>query len=517
MSNSSSDIPVASPNQSANSAKDSTMLSRIRDSISSISSPERNVTTDNQGAARTAGNTEKETKPTMFERFMNTVSLRPKDSGAEFPPPHWKDVPQSTEEAERVNEDPSSLAEASQSQPGSDKLDTIAEVPEFEDNVPPAQAPEPESFAHRIHAMLLTIPPVFSSTPTTSSAAASATSDSSGTSESPNMINDPKMISFLSSPSVMNGSSVKGRQSVWSVLDRLKGKLPASVDRAPREDDGMPMGDVAKATAGENVAGSKAREEEPEEDDDSSIMLYGPLFPNADSKVELAESEVVHDGEAEGTDNQDEAERKKGKSTGTWPFSGRKDKPAVEGEDGRVHLRKSKDKRVWLPSDSKISLEIMWWGYRLYLPPPVLNMLDNKQLEGAKRAAMVTTALKWLLDHVPKLMIPPNMRPATMLLKALIPYLGYVGGFVAWSWVYIKKFDKGNGVTLTATWLATVALVPGTWEDSDFPKRRHTDTNSVPQQAGVNEEGAKSQDGENKRGEKSTPVATLSASSTPVR
>lgn len=70
-------------------------------------------------------------------------------------------------------------------------------------------------------------------------------------------------------------------------------------------------------------------------------------------------------------------------------------------------------------------------------------MLDNKQLEGAKRAAMVTTALKWMLDHVPALMVPPNMRPALILLKGLVPYLGYIGGFVAWSWGYIKKFDKG--------------------------------------------------------------------------
>ena len=78
-----------------------------------------------------------------------------------------------------------------------------------------------------------------------------------------------------------------------------------------------------------------------------------------------------------------------------------------------------------------------------YFPPPVLDMLDSKQLEGTKRAALVTTALKWLLDHVPILLIPPNMRPALKILKGLVPYLGYVGGFVAWSWSYIKKFDKG--------------------------------------------------------------------------
>lgn len=54
------------------------------------------------------------------------------------------------------------------------------------------------------------------------------------------------------------------------------------------------------------------------------------------------------------------------------------------------------------------------------------------------------------------------------LLKAFTPYLGYVGSFVAWSWAAVKGFDKGHGVTLSATWLLSVAVVPGTWEQDDF-------------------------------------------------
>lgn len=73
----------------------------------------------------------------------------------------------------------------------------------------------------------------------------------------------------------------------------------------------------------------------------------------------------------------------------------------------------------------------------------MLDVLDNKQLEGAKRAAMLTAALKWALDRVPLAMIPLQARPAMMLLKAFTPYLGYVGGFVAWSWGAVKSFDKG--------------------------------------------------------------------------
>lgn len=41
-------------------------------------------------------------------------------------------------------------------------------------------------------------------------------------------------------------------------------------------------------------------------------------------------------------------------------------------------------------------------------------------------------------------MIPPQMHPVLTVLKSLVPYLGYVGGFIAWSWGAIKTFDKGK-------------------------------------------------------------------------
>jgi hypothetical protein len=73
----------------------------------------------------------------------------------------------------------------------------------------------------------------------------------------------------------------------------------------------------------------------------------------------------------------------------------------------------------------------------------VLDILNNKQLEAAKRAAMITTALKWLLDRIPVKLFPPQFRPILMMLKRLAPYLGYIGVFIAWSWSAIKAFDKG--------------------------------------------------------------------------
>jgi hypothetical protein len=87
-------------------------------------------------------------------------------------------------------------------------------------------------------------------------------------------------------------------------------------------------------------------------------------------------------------------------------------------------------------------LIIDYWSS--YLPPPVLDILNNKQLEAAKRAAMITTALKWLLDRIPIKLFPPQFQPIIMMLKRLAPYLGYIGVFIAWSWGAIKAFDKGT-------------------------------------------------------------------------
>ena len=109
---------------------------------------------------------------------------------------------------------------------------------------------------------------------------------------------------------------------------------------------------------------------------------------------------------------------------------------------------------------------------RSYLPPPILATLDTQTLTAAKRAALLTTALKYALDRVPLAIVPAPAQPAMRLCKAFTPYLGYVGGFVAWSWGAVKGFDKGYGVTLSATWLLSVAVVPGTWESPKEEERK---------------------------------------------
>jgi hypothetical protein len=72
-----------------------------------------------------------------------------------------------------------------------------------------------------------------------------------------------------------------------------------------------------------------------------------------------------------------------------------------------------------------------------------MSVLNNESLEAAKKAAVITTALKWLVDHIPMGILPPQFRPVLLLLQKLVPYVGYIGAFIAWSWSAIKEFDKG--------------------------------------------------------------------------
>ncbi|KAI0724361.1 hypothetical protein C8T65DRAFT_704244 [Cerioporus squamosus] len=268
----------------------------------------------------------------------------------------------------------------------------------------------------------------------------------------------------------MNGSLSRGRQSVWAMLDNLRLKtLKSSADAGT-----APASDVAEGA--ESVL-----------EDDDSVMFYGPLVPDANSSVELARSEIVsvdengtivevllddapppHASQLPSATDGVAAEKFKWH----WPFHHSTPAPPPKP--------KTVEKRLWVPSTDQLSLQVMWWGYRLWLPPPVLAMLNDKEMEAAKLGAMLTTALQWLLNHVPDSALPPTLRPALSLVKSLVPYLGYIGGFVAWSWSAIRGFDKGYGVTLTATWLLPIALVPGTWEEKDVPTPPATSTPSPP-------------------------------------
>ncbi|KAF8800953.1 hypothetical protein BYT27DRAFT_7116338 [Phlegmacium glaucopus] len=103
-------------------------------------------------------------------------------------------------------------------------------------------------------------------------------------------------------------------------------------------------------------------------------------------------------------------------------------------------------------------------------PPPIFEILSDKTLEAAK-SAVITTALTWFFNNLPVDVFPPPMRPDLILLQRLVPLLGYIGSLISWSWSTIRVMILVRyGVTLTATWVLPVALIPGTWYEQNFPK-----------------------------------------------
>jgi hypothetical protein len=178
-------------------------------------------------------------------------------------------------------------------------------------------------------------------------------------------IQDPELISLLSNSDIMNGSDGK-RQSVWSMLDAIK---PPSLENAESIDEAY------------GYAGS----------DRSSVMMYSPLIPTADSVIELAELEDVPIVQS-------------GPSSGRWlftswsgwpnfwPFNGWKAKDVTEEQDANpapisttisVPGTEPRDdsaeersaipvRRVWVPSTTQLSFETTWWGYRMCVFQPQL-------------------------------------------------------------------------------------------------------------------------------------------------
>ncbi|GLB44968.1 hypothetical protein LshimejAT787_1900460 [Lyophyllum shimeji] len=319
-------------------------------------------------------------------------------------------------------------------------------------------------------------------------------------------IKDTKLIAMLSSATIMNGGHVwddrrERRVSVWSVLESL-GSTRGEEGNDHDAEDAPGEGSGDGGGEGEGDGGSVFS-------DTSGIMMYSPLLPTNDSLVEIAESGVVSPSPPAPLELQDSAAAQQLAGwMGMWPFSmwggggagstatststlvpaaaarspvpsvaalvspagspRRAGSPPLPGSPRSARLR-IQAQRVWVPSTTKLSVQVMWWGYRLYLPPPVLDVLDDKQVEATKRAALITTALTWFFSHIPAEALPPAVRPAVLLLQTLVPYVGYIGTFISWSWGTIKSYDTGYGVILTATWLLPVALIPGTWEARDFP------------------------------------------------
>lgn len=331
-------------------------------------------------------------KLTPFERFVKLVRKKTRDGPVEFPPPHWQEEEESAVSAEGVVSTQPGVSDASaetgvtqaslpSANPSSDdpsnplsehnnsELTRGADEQEGEPETPP----EPTSLAWKIQSLLTSLSSTLASTPPPI-----VSSDAQNGQPNPTaFLTDLKLISILSSPSIMNGSVSKGRQSVWSVLDRLRTSSGASAQVAHPGDD--PSASPGAATAADSTPEGRFAAD----DDESSVMLYAPLVPTADSEVELARSEIVSLVDTVREDpialpkvdhTADNSASRQRSWLVIWPFTGGSTQAQTENETVRVvvdqqpPVPKVIERRVWVPSTTKISLQVMWWGYRVYVP-----------------------------------------------------------------------------------------------------------------------------------------------------
>ena len=324
---------------------------------------------------------------------------------------------------------------------------------------------EPVSFAQRLKGLIEALPRQLpgSSKQTPAVSAESLPDDGKQGPPVPAGL-DQHLVRLLSSEDIMNGERTStsdagdkgsGRIGVWNILAGLR-------KDGVKNDQNISPGAI-----------------EAEED---GVMMYAPLEPKSDSQVELASSEIV----LEYVDEHGSS-RERTKGPGAEADTSSKQSLSSHANDNAQQERVV-EKQIWVPSTTELSVLTTWWGYRLYLPPPVMEKLNGTSMKATARAAMITSALKWLLDKVPITLVPVQFRPAVKMLKQLSPVVGYIGVFIAWSWdrvraldngmVYMKAFSNveinrlpcylGNGVVLTATWLLPVALVPMTWDAGDI-------------------------------------------------
>ncbi|KAK7465306.1 hypothetical protein VKT23_005285 [Stygiomarasmius scandens] len=366
----------------------------------------------------------------------------------------WKkDMKAPVSTAEVQKESAGSAINDQASSSGRDKGKTKASTSEGgsgpEEERVPEDAPEPQTLAVKIKTLIdekFNFSAVTPSRKNSQSAPTSPGPSSSGGSSVFSDI-DVKLAQFLSTEAIMNGSVgkgiEKGRESVWAMLDKLR-------------------------NGGKDKGKGKATEQEPEPEPEG-IMLCTPLQPERELDLEIAHSDIVLEGTRDKTAS---ASTQTDAQTSTEPSES-------------TSAPKPKATRVFYPSPTKISIQVTWWGYRLYLPPPIMVQLSSAHVAAAKRGAMFTAALKWVLDQVPIMMVPPQFQPGMMMLRRVSPYLGYVGAFVAWSWEKVQTSDSGNGVVLTATWLLPIAILPSAW---DF------DVHGIPKEASSSVEGKVSAD-----------------------
>ncbi|KAJ4480059.1 hypothetical protein J3R30DRAFT_3331550 [Lentinula aciculospora] len=377
-----------------------------------------------------------------------------------------------------------------------DEVDNCDDLPAIDINSDNDNDEDPSVLAEKIRQLIHSLPPTLYPTPTLTSNLESPLSstfpvcDSSCCPPPPPSairINDKHLINLLSNPTIMNGGAKDEYPTVWSILLSLappNDDSESPINNLTRKDDHMQMPSLVP---------------------DMGVMLYLPLQSTDNDEVELAESNLVLAIAPSHPPGHNVANLNVVHITAGWrwwPFRSKKKGRTSEPPKNPPLTSKSitgvpklsspllspvspkAAKKVWLPSRTKFSIEATWWGYRIFLPPPVMAVLNNDEITVVKRAVMISTALAWFFAHIPVAVFPPPLQPVILFLQKIVPYLSYIGTFISWSWETVKGYDTGYGVILNATWLLPVALIPSTWKIDYFPgatpTRQHSSPNISP-------------------------------------
>jgi len=224
-----------------------------------------------------------------------------------------------------------------------------------------AQSPEPMTFAKRIQGLVDMLPFPGSGQ---SSPGPLMSEDPDGRAIPPQ---DSRLIRFLSSPTVMNGSTIKDKPSIWSILERIGAPQHAQ----------NPSNDHDSGEDGESMF-----------TDNSSVMVYSPLIPSIEDHVELAELVPVEEDEVQEVVPEKPDPIASTSWTSIWPLSSLwfttsptpPAQPQPRNSDETVSMYSSprstnlgllppegkmEAPRAWVPSETKLSVQAMWWGYRL--------------------------------------------------------------------------------------------------------------------------------------------------------
>jgi hypothetical protein len=297
--------------------------------------------------------------------------------------------------------------------------------------------PSPSSLAQRIHSIISSTPtamyqPMVLGSPTTPvDGRTLPQSPVQGPSSLLSPVADSRLLSFLYSPKLMN-SPGPGQPSVFSMLERLQSprarnhELPPEGGNEGQGGDGMEVADdgsslmlcsplipqrdslveiaeteyVSFDEAGRVIAESHRSplhqvytvddiDEGIDTDDDE---MNGGAHQTTGGGGE-APSQVAEESFSE--DEADDGEGLRGgasegsKSIFRWPWTKTEEEKQVEQKAKEVkklaetkakeerRLKKKNEKLMWVPSPTKISLQTMWWGYRMSVDFQIGGSMTN--------------------------------------------------------------------------------------------------------------------------------------------